>query len=80
MGSTRASLLVLSVPTKNYGLSLLGSTVVLITVAIINSSGSAKLRKHKKVAARDRAAWARKWNKKLMEKLELQEAPSVTKP
>ena len=43
------------------------------------SKAAGPIRKAKAVATKNRTAWAREWNKKLMKKLGLQEAPSVTK-
>ena len=43
------------------------------------SKSFAPIQKLKAEAAKERSAWARAYNKKLMEKLGLQEAPSVTK-
>ena len=40
---------------------------------------AAPIRKAKTQATKDRSSWARAWNKALMEKLSIQEAPSVTK-
>ena len=71
---------------SNSSMLVYGTIGVMLTGAGLSIYGLSKqneaagpIRKAKAIATKNRTAWAREWNRKLMEKLELQEAPSVTK-